>query len=505
MLINEVIDIEKDIKIYNGILAHVSVAFIYKEEMRKDIEMIYETDKYNFYKKAKDSNAYNHVTITMAGIEREFYAKKALGIILMAEEDTSICSKLMNLVKKYYSRIYLNIAKNQVMELATSLLLLSSNAQSPTEGKAYENIAFYAMIKLNNEIKDKIQKRFVDSYIDTMRIMQTETYVVKDEKALIKSKREVIDSIKSRIEINKGRYRGFEDIYRTQNEEIQKYQSIISCIFDFEKMSISALLSDIILNEEDVDKIIMSYLSFYSDKNLERTTNVLINGIIIQSLLKAYKNVKETFFKNNKETLYLNLEMLENNNDELKKKNQILNEQIMNLNEEISLLKSNQTSEINKVKKQYEKLVNQLNKKIKTLEKELKAEKKTVYIDEVNKLRETLFSIKNEYIPKQHLRTLNDYLEKYNILIVGGAAEWRRRIKEKYPQILTIDGFNENFDANILNNIDFIFFFTGYMNHGTYYKFINHVRNKNIKFGYIGKTNLELVENELIEEIEKTL
>ncbi|HBN05362.1 MAG TPA: hypothetical protein DD434_06190, partial [Bacteroidales bacterium] len=125
--------------------------------------------------------------------------------------------------------------------------------------------------------------------------------------------------------------------------------------------------------------------------------------------------------------------------------------------------------------------------------------------DEINKLREMLFSIKNEYTPQKQVKTLNEYLEEYRILIVGGATEWRRKIKEQYPQILTIDGFNENFDINTLKNIDFIFFFTGYMNHGTYYRFINHIRNKNIKFGYIGKTNLELVESELVEEIEKTM
>lgn len=505
MLISEVVDIEKDARAYNGILAHVSAAFIYKEEMKKEIETIYETDKYNFYRKAKESNAYHHVAITMAGIEREFYAKKALGIILAAEEDASVCSKVMNLIARHYPTIYSSLSRNQFIDVAMMLLELRDTVKTPTEYKAYENIIFYAVLKLNHKIKDNMQKEFVDSYIDTMKIMQTESFTVKDIEPLINSKRETIDSIKSRIEANKGRWRGFEDIFNAQDEEIKKYQTIMSLIFEFERMSISALLSDIVLNEEDIDKIITAYLLLYSDKNLERTTNVLINGIIIQSLLKAYKDVKETFFKNNKETLYLNLEMLENNNDKLQKENQRLNEEIGSLNQEINLTKNSQISEINKVKKRYEKLINQLNKKIKDLEKELRTEKKAVYNDEINKLREMLFSIKNEYTPQKQVKTLNEYLEEYRILIVGGATEWRRKIKEQYPQILTIDGFNENFDINTLKNIDFIFFFTGFMNHGTYYRFINHIRNKNIKFGYIGKTNLELVESELVEEIEKTM
>jgi hypothetical protein len=41
------------------------------------------------------------------------------------------------------------------------------------------------------------------------------------------------------------------------------------------------------------------------------------------------------------------------------------------------------------------------------------------------------------------------------------------------------------------------------MNHATYYKAINFIRSHNIKFGYIGKTNMELVEDELVGELQK--
>ena len=41
------------------------------------------------------------------------------------------------------------------------------------------------------------------------------------------------------------------------------------------------------------------------------------------------------------------------------------------------------------------------------------------------------------------------------------------------------------------------------MDHATYYRAINFIRSHNIKFGYIGKTNIELVEYELIDELQK--
>jgi len=41
------------------------------------------------------------------------------------------------------------------------------------------------------------------------------------------------------------------------------------------------------------------------------------------------------------------------------------------------------------------------------------------------------------------------------------------------------------------------------MNHGTYYKAINIIRNKEIPFGYIGKTNIELIEREMMDVLQR--
>lgn len=61
-------------------------------------------------------------------------------------------------------------------------------------------------------------------------------------------------------------------------------------------------------------------------------------------------------------------------------------------------------------------------------------------------------------------------------------------------------GFNGNFDLNILFNYDYVFFYIGYMDYVIYYRVINFIWLYNIKFGYIGKINIELVEDEFIDE-----
>lgn len=99
----------------------------------------------------------------------------------------------------------------------------------------------------------------------------------------------------------------------------------------------------------------------------------------------------------------------------------------------------------------------------------------------------------------------NKRLEKYTIIkkiiIIGGDKEWRRRFRIKYPEIRMLNGFNENFDIRILNTADYIFFYTQYMNHSTFHRAMDFIKLNKCKFGYIGKTNIDLVEGEIIEKI----
>ena len=138
---------------------------------------------------------------------------------------------------------------------------------------------------------------------------------------------------------------------------------------------------------------------------------------------------------------------------------------------------------------------------MKDLENQLYEEKKQK--GELNALRKYIFEINNDYFPKVSPKTLGSYISNKKLLIIGGNKDWRRKFREKYPEIRTLHGFNENFDISVLTGVDFIFFYTGFMNHATYYKAMNFIRSHEIKFSYIGKTNMELVEEEIIEELEK--
>jgi len=99
------------------------------------------------------------------------------------------------------------------------------------------------------------------------------------------------------------------------------------------------------------------------------------------------------------------------------------------------------------------------------------------YRNELNALREYIFKVNNDYIPLASVKTLTDYISSNKIIIIGGTKEWRRRFREKYPELRSLHGFNENFDTSILVNYDYVFFYTGFMNHATYYKAMSFIRN----------------------------
>ena len=122
-----------------------------------------------------------------------------------------------------------------------------------------------------------------------------------------------------------------------------------------------------------------------------------------------------------------------------------------------------------------------LENKIKKLEDELNEEKNLRH--ELESLIEYELDLSDDYDNNPLDKNLEDYIINKRIIIIGGDKDWRRRFRIKYPEIRTLNGFNENFDINILNNSDYIFFYTKYMNHSTFHKAMNFIKLNQCKFG----------------------
>lgn len=499
--IREILYEKIDGKTANAILANISEAFAYDDRLHKEVDLIYDQNKYEAYKIAKESDVYNHLIITQGSLQKEIYCKRALGIILL-DGDLIIKDELLNIIKKYYNKLYCAVHSKDGTLLTHYFYELLHKTTLPPVIKSNEYFALYTILQsVPEENINENQWEIINAIVKDVELSESRSMIYCDVNKLVESRKDKILSVLNRIEKNKGKYYSFEDIHNSNDEDARMIAAVNSIIFDFEKMSASNLLNSVELNKEDINEIILSYTMLYKDKNLERSSRVLFNGIIIKSLIKAYKNIKEEFFKNNKETLYMDLkgledtiEELENNYDDLKRKNDILDKQI-------NTYKDNINSEVSKVKQQYNQEISYLNKKISKLEEEIDKQKQ--HKQEINELRDLLFSIDGNYKSDTMGFNLDDLILDKKVMIIGGTPEWRKRIKESHNRLYTLDGFNENFEKNIFIDVDFVFFYVGYMNHATYNKVISILSSKNIPFKYIGKTNIDLVIDEMIVELSR--
>ena len=137
------------------------------------------------------------------------------------------------------------------------------------------------------------------------------------------------------------------------------------------------------------------------------------------------------------------------------------------------------------------------------MKKELEAEKEKT--NELNRLREFVFSIQSSQDIAKADVSLKDLIAGKRIYIFGGHINWRNKMKTNYPSLNILDGHQESFDEQILLNADMVLLNTSNMSHSLYYKVIDVLRKNKIPFDYVGKyTNTELLENEIAEILQRT-
>nr|MCR5233685.1 hypothetical protein [Lachnospiraceae bacterium] len=85
-----------------------------------------------------------------------------------------------------------------------------------------------------------------------------------------------------------------------------------------------------------------------------------------------------------------------------------------------------------------------------------------------------------------------DSLNKLQIIIIGGHPNWVTKMKGYFPEWEFISPSpTGTIPASVVDKADKVFFFTDTISHAAYYKYINAVRERNVKFGYIHGTNVD--------------
>ncbi|HEY5523902.1 MAG TPA: hypothetical protein VIK26_01045 [Clostridium sp.] len=482
----------------NYILANISVFIVRNTELKKNINKLYFLDKIKYYNAAINSSCINHIIMTQGTLEQEIEGRKALGILLIAEHDHNLRNSVISLLRKSYPVVFNAVKKHDKRELVKMYIQIDEVTRI-TEARLHGALYFYFAIYRFCEC---IDQGFLKSIIDDMKFFEfydPMTRVIDKELILHKSE---LQEIKSLLKKEYGKINSYKDILNSGIEDVSEFGSILENLFIINKLDINHLFYN--SNFLNIDEIILSYIKRNNGNlNLKVILQTIINGIFIKSLINEYKKSRTLYFDNNQETMVFRINSLEEELSEVEEENIVLSTKITSLEQEKYLFDGILNNEKNSINKKHKSEVLGLQNTIKELQDQVLLERK--YRDELNELREYIFKVDKNYIPPSSNKTLDYYIARKKLLIIGGTREWRRRFREKYPELRTLTGFNGTFDTNILINYDYVFFYTGFMDHATYYRAINFIRAHQIKFGYIGKTNIDLVEYELIDELGKNI
>ena len=462
-------------------------AFGHNRRTHRDLDKLYQTQAWRFYNLAKKSEFYNHKMIIEGDIYREEYGKKALGILLHANEtqDNNMVQEIVKIIKKGWPHIYSYIGKNDVV-IFEELFKTRKIAKSDDDFNTEISIAYWLATMAGKKIADSEMNSFI-SMMMTKRLEFSEpnSKEVYSRRTFDPKLRHDIKILRERIYKEYGSLESYDDLFRPyEDSTLGRFGMAISFIFDSEKMSPGTLFNNINLTKKDTDEVLGTYIIEFGNKNVEEAVKILLPGVIIKGILKAYKQTKEHYFKNNKETMYLHVKNQEDIISSLQIENRVLNDKLKKIENEIGVMRKN--AEIKHLDR-----IRELESTVVKLSDKLDEEKEKDM--ELAALREFLFSLDREVVPEVW-KEIPDFSGIKGV-VVGGHERWQKKMKTLLQNFVFVS--SAGFDTRVLDGADIVFFYTQHLGHKLYYKMIAEVRKRNLPVGYLGSINEELALQEM--------
>lgn len=472
-----------------NLLLFVVEAFGHNRKIHKDIDRLYQTRKYDFYRAARESENYNHVIIKEGDIIREEYSKKALGIILYVDQtdDNEVKEKLFKIIQKGWPRAYMHILNHDEisMEKYFKSGFLAGNYKNDDDMNTEMLIIYWLSNMAGKKLLPEQMLQVAEQYF-LGRLEHTD----KDSKTRYRHKTMEADLLKEtkklklRIYDKYGPVNSYDSIFFNRHDDLITVAEPISFIADAENISLSSLFNDVKFRKQDVEEVLGTYYMEHKNKNPGDAVKHLIWGLVLKGVLKAYKQVKQHYFENNKETVYIELESQEIQIKKLTTENALYKQKIDRLTEEARTARA-------EAEKAHRDRIRELEAEVGRLRSELAEERQKER--ELIALREFVFSLDRGHVPE--IRDAVPDLTDTTGAIVGGHQRWQQRMKELLPGWVFIS--SEGFDVRVLDGVEVICFYTQHLGHALYYKAVGEARKRGLPIGYIGSINEELALREI--------
>jgi len=443
----------------------------HNRKIRDSLDELYQSDKFRFYELARNHELYDHPIVKEGGLLQEEYSKKALGILLAAGEDEVVFSSLLQVLEVGWKEIYSFVSSRPSFSLRSLMRLVVRKFGPPSAlSSDFTTSCFVVALSVSNLLgKQVVQDEDLSAILQHLAdrwAFYGSSHSRMSLDRVLQNELEEIDSLVGSL----------GQVYNLDSflDHHLHIGEVPAFLFDFEGLSSHSIFDGIEFSQKDLEEIALCYLA--GRDVLERSSPFIRSFTFmfyIRYLLKAYKQVKEHYFANNKETMFMDFQRVEKEKDDLFRR--------LGYTQQL-LDQANDT-------------IDSLNREIKRLE--LKIRDLEAGRAELNSLREYVFSLDQE-VAFDPVEGKVD-LSQVKAVVLGGPPRWQNRMKALLPHFSFIPPESVNFDQNIVRNADFLFVYVNFLNHKIYYRAMSAVTSARVHF--LRQSNEELV----LEEIKKVV
>jgi hypothetical protein len=468
---------EKEIKI--NIMPFLIEALVINSKLRKDIQKIYDKNKLHYYKLAKESEYYNYPLFQEGSIYVEEYGKKLLGILLDCDIEGDF-GPVVQLVKKGYPKLYDYIKKIDKLILDDVGRVFINRKMNDDEVNAIGVISIWLAFMLEKDIeKNEFYETVVNSLLNRDRFYQKAAYKFDYDTidSELKGKaRKLLNRVEQHWGIPMDTAWLVEDI---KDQEMQRYTSALMFVFDTENISYPTLTNDVKFTKKDFVELGALYIMNYNNMNKEEASKFLISGIVLKTVLKSYKEIKKYFFKNNKESMFMEVEHKDNEIHVLQDQLKFKNRETDNLRAEIAKYKTEYRATLEREIAEQEKELEQLRDTVKTLKENQK---------ELVSLREYVFALgQDDPDQDEGINEVGIEIPSARAVVIGGHQRWQAYLKKLVPETFSFVSADAlNFDTKILAGADAVFVNTAHISHALYYRVVANLAEKSKLFYLTG-------------------
>ncbi|WP_170291865.1 hypothetical protein [Heliobacterium mobile] len=463
----------------DAFLALYCEAFASDPSLYPYIDKLYEKNKLLYYQKASQHKAYTHPLLVRQKLEKEIYAKRMLGIIIAGKND-----EITSLVKQGWPLIYSKVSTaSQLIDMEAIVKAHIRYIKDTAEMTDDEFLGLCFIIMFTADLlKKPIEENEFYKEIFTAMLSPICEF---DSARRFSFKAEDVQrkacDLKQRVFL-KYKLTGFP-VFSLVGTNDEFLKGIFLCfveLFNIEGLSWSIIEEEITV--DDFEDIFAVYIRKFKNQNRDDAAKFFYSAIMLKGLLKAYRSVKESFFQNNKETLYLEMDTLQTKVKELEVR---LTEQTQT-NEKLRITVRKLEAE---VKNEYNRAVSEYRSELQKLQKERDELKELVEKNqkELRALREFVFRLEQGADePESNERP---DLSSVRGIVIGGHDRWQQRLKTHLSHWRFIGVDQSNFDVSILEHADAVFFNVRYLCHKMYEKSISVLRRSATRIGYVQATN----------------